>query len=106
MKQSIQRSCAKDRNWVIVGISLSTAFLIGYAVAYTILSAQGSYAIAVRGAYGIKSYAWAPAGFVKDTRWNPNLLRLFWPLWRADNRFWHTEEDQSTGRFPVNTNEK
>jgi hypothetical protein len=81
--------------------------IVAYTGIYCFLSANGQYQPEVVGASGIKSYAWAPAGFYNARDpwpgsalaraaatnsfggWKASATRIFYPLWRIDNRFIH-----------------
>lgn len=74
--------------------------MIIYALLYACLSVRGRYEPEAIGLNGVKWYAWAPLGFVKDYRWRTVPCVLFYPLNRLDNRYWHTDCDM--GNYPVN----
>ena len=73
-----------------------------YVGSYVCLSASGRYEPGVIGSNGVKWYAWAPAGFVKDYRQRGWLVELYLPLYRADLTYWHRNSDAYSGRYPIN----
>ena len=73
-----------------------------YVGSYLALSANGRYEPAAIGLNGVKSYGWAPYGFVKNYRWNSALIRTYLPLYAIDCNFWHTCDKACSGRYPIN----
>jgi hypothetical protein len=75
-----------------------------YVLSYSALSVSGRYEPAAWGTNGVKWYSWAPAGFVrsKDLAWRRHTLLMFYPLYRLDTKFWHTEAKMFTGKYPAN----
>jgi hypothetical protein len=73
-----------------------------YVGTYGILSLGGRYEPAAWGLAGVKWYAWAPRGFVRDYHWNRALMWTFLPLYYLDTRFWHTEDAMDSGDYPIN----
>jgi len=67
--------------------------LAAYAAVYVGLSAKGRYEPAVWGLGGVKWYAWAPAGFVRNYAWDDRMMMTFAPLYCLDQGFWHTEQE-------------
>jgi hypothetical protein len=89
------------RNKVILWGLLAFA-LFSYIGSYVWRSERGRYEPAIIGLNGVKSYGWAPKGFVTDFRWNHTLMRAYFPLYFLDNRFWHTPDDAYRGNYPIN----
>jgi hypothetical protein len=81
-------------------LSLLTVALC-YVVSYTCLSEFGRYEPASIGLAGVKSYWWAPAGFVKDYRYRMSLFYLYLPLHWADRAVWHRDDDADSGKYPI-----
>ena len=81
---------------MVVGIALGL-----YGVTYLALSTQGKYEPAIWGLGGVKSYGWAPRGFMADLRWRRSMLWIFAPLYFSDIRVWHTSALADSGRYPV-----
>ena len=81
-----------------------TVLAIGmaYAGSYVSRSMRGRYEPDVIGLGGVKWYAWAPEGFVKEYQWNESLVRFYYPLCWLDHRFWHTPGEAWSGDYPVN----
>ena len=75
--------------------------LILYFASYLILSLFGCFEPEAIGLNGVKSYAWAPKGFVHDFHWNRPLLIGYLPLWMADNHLWHKMDDAGSGKYPI-----
>ena len=73
-----------------------------YVGTYVVLSLAGRYEPAGWGSGGVKWYAWAPRGFVRDYRWNRALMCTFFPLYYLDTHFWHTHDAADSGDYPVN----
>ena len=76
--------------------------IFSYVGSYMWRSERGRYEPASIGLNGVKSYGWAPKGFVTDFRWNHTLMRAYFPLYYLDNRFWHTPDDAYRGNYPIN----
>ena len=76
--------------------------LATYTAVYVGLSANGRYEPAAWGLAGVKWYAWAPAGFVRDYAWDGRMMIAFAPLYYLDQEFWHTERESESGRYPIN----
>jgi hypothetical protein len=76
--------------------------LVSYTGGYVALSANGRYEPAAWGLDGVKWYAWAPAGFVHDFKWDGRMVIAFAPLYYLDQEFWHTERESESGRYPIN----
>lgn len=87
------------RRWI--RITLWTA-LAAYIGSYLVLSVQGRFEPAIIG-LDVKSYGWAPRGFVTDFRWNDTLIGAYIPLYLLDTRLWHTPEKARSDRYPVNS---
>ncbi len=62
-----------------LGIVVLT-LLVLYVGSYVALSVGGRYEPGAIGLNGVKSYAWAPYGFVRDYKWNSALMRIYLPL--------------------------
>lgn len=64
-----------------------------YVGSYFGLSMAGRYEPFTIGLMGVKSYGWAPRGFVTNGRWNRLPIWIYYPLLRADMHFWHREQE-------------
>jgi hypothetical protein len=73
-----------------------------YLGLYLILSLRGRYEPSVIGLGGVKSYRWAPQGFVDGFIWNRSLELAFFPIYLADIRLWHTADKSYLGEYPIN----
>jgi len=73
-----------------------------YMASYFLMSVNGRYEPGVWGLSGPKWYAWAPAGFVQEFRWNDPLILMYYPLYELDRRYWHRDDDSHSGKYPVN----
>jgi hypothetical protein len=69
-----------------------------YISSYVALSVGGRFEPRAIGLNGVKGYAWAPRGFVKDYKWNWSLVLFYLPLTALDERVWHNGYRQ----YPVN----
>jgi hypothetical protein len=77
--------------------------LLVYIGSYVYLSAYGRYEAAVWGLDRVKSYGWAPQGFVEEREWKAAPMICFRPLHWLDERFWHpTVGPTYTGNLPIN----
>jgi hypothetical protein len=83
-------------------VFIGSLVVAGYVSFYVSLSIRGQYEPIEIGLSGIKSYRWAPRGFVKDLRWKEGRQRLFLPLWYIDTQFWHRDDEVWRGVHPVN----
>jgi hypothetical protein len=88
----------------LFGIAVLMLLLL-YVGSYAALSVGGRYEPAGIGLNGVKFYAWAPRGFVKDYVWNHPLQCVYFPLYVLDIDFWHPivpryEEEHS--KYPIN----
>ena len=83
-------------------IAVFAILLATYTAVYVALSANGRYEPAAWGLDGVKWYAWAPAGFVRDYAWDVRMMIAFAPLYYLDQEFWHTERESESGRYPIN----
>jgi len=72
-----------------------------YVSTYIFLSLQGRYEPSCIGASGVKSYRWAPLGFVSDMKWRNSLFFFFLPIYVADNKLWHTFDESYSGKYPI-----
>ncbi len=98
------------RTWLRPRFSLRLLFVafiliaigMAYLGSYVSRSLQGRYEPAVIGLGGVEWYDWAPRGFVRDYEWDPSLVRIYYPLWQIDRRFWHRPEDAEDGNYPLN----
>ena len=72
-----------------------------YAGSYLVLSLEGRYEPALIGLMGVKTYKWAPKGFVTDFKDNPTLTIFYFPLLLLDQRCWHTSDRTHRG-YPIN----
>jgi hypothetical protein len=72
-----------------------------YITTYLTLSLCGRYEPSVLGAAGVKSYAWAPKGFYTNHYWKISWMMTFFPLYFADTKLWHDDDDWDKGKFPV-----
>ena len=89
----------KTVKWLSIAL---VALLVIYVGTYLRLSVTGRYEPASIGLNGVKSYAWAPAGFVTDYKWNSAPELIFVPLYALDISFWHTYDLAGSGRYPIN----
>ncbi len=95
-------------NWtrkprLLLNVSLVVGLVLAsYNLVYLWLSANGRYEPESIGLNGIKTYAWAPKGFVKEYRWDKTRLRVFAPVWFLDLKFWHTHGAIDSGNYPIN----
>lgn len=80
-----------------------TFLLLGcaYVGSYLVLSLNGTYEPGSIGLNGVKSYSWAPRGFVTDFRWRRGLMVSYSPLYIVDQRYWHTPDKAYSGVYPV-----
>lgn len=93
---------ALQRCWKYTAVAFLTLLVI-YAGVYVVLSAGGHYEPAVLGAGHVKSYGWAPVGFVHDHRWSPTMLVTFMPLYFLDRWLWHPYVRPGySGPYPIN----
>lgn len=76
--------------------------LLAYGGSYMVRSVRGRYDPGAIGLNGVKVYVWAPEGFVNEFRWNQRLLRIYYPLYTLDSRFWHTSDKARHGVYPIN----
>lgn len=72
----------------MIGIAL-LAIPLPYLGKYVSRSSRGCYKPAVIGLSGVKSYNWAPEGFVEGYVWDPAALRYYYPLYELDRWLWH-----------------
>lgn len=93
MKRLFRRSIAS---------ALVASILAAYVADYLRRTVYGRYEPWTIGLNGVKTYAWAPRGFVSDFRWNTDLMRFYLPLVILDQRLWHTWEAAESGKYPVN----
>ncbi len=84
----------------VLGIAL-LALLLAYIFSYVGLSAGGCYEPAAIGLGGVKSYSWAPRGFIADYKWRHWPMFVYLPLWALDRHLWHTDDKSRSGRYPV-----
>lgn len=84
-----------------LGIALTLLFAI-YVGSYLSLSAGGCFEPASIGLNGVKSYGWAPYGFVTEYRWRSAPMVAYLPLYYLDRHIWHTDEKAYSGRYPIN----
>jgi hypothetical protein len=67
-------------------------FLTAYIGIYAGLSCDGAYVPSTFGLNGIKSWIWAPHGFVdKAGAFRRPMFIVFSPLWWLDHRFLHND---------------
>ena len=98
------------RSWIRLQFSLRTLFLAfallavgcAYIGSYVSRSIRGRYEPAVIGLNGVKSYAWAPEGFVADFQWNTETWRFYYPLYEFDQRYWHKSQHWPNDDYPFN----
>lgn len=84
-------------------ILLSLAILLpGYIGSYVTISIHGRYEPCAIGLNGVKSYSWAPRGFVTDYKLHNRLWFFYCPLYGLDKHFWHTDQDAFSGKYPIN----
>jgi hypothetical protein len=72
-----------------------------YAGSYLLLSLNGRYEPGSAGPTEIKSYTWAPKGFVENFNATAFLPAFYLPLWACDCRFWHTMDKAESGTYPI-----
>lgn len=83
--------------------SIVLVLLLGlYIGSYLALSVTGRYEPATIGLGGVKSYGWAPCGFVSKYRWKQSMILMFFPLYYLDCQFWHSSAGAYGGKYPVN----
>lgn len=82
-----------------------------YVVSYLILTLGGAYAPST---YGLrvdkdgktisapKWYSWAPMGFAGEhDHWSMMVALFYCPLYVADRTWWHTDDRQFSGNYPI-----
>jgi hypothetical protein len=74
-----------------------------YTGSYVGLSIFGIYEPAAIGLNYVMCYSWAPAGYVRDYKWNRFLFWFYLPMYELDRRFWHEDGGYYGGRYPVHT---
>ena len=81
--------------------------LLCYVMAYVAFSTAGQYvglreSVLPDGSV-VPAYEWVPGEFFdyQKARWSRPLVAFFYPLVWADNRFWHTAEAATSGKYPV-----
>jgi hypothetical protein len=72
-----------------------------YVGSYACMSRYGTYEPLIIGIGHVKSYAWSPAGFVKDWKHRWWLYEFYLPLYVADRQHWHRDQDCYSGKYPV-----
>lgn len=75
--------------------------LSAYIGSYLLLSLNGIYEPGSIGLNGVKSYSWAPRGFVTDYKWHRGLMVSYFPLYLMDRRYWHTPDKANSGMYRV-----
>jgi len=78
------------------------SLLAAYLGSYVILSANGRYEPECIGIDHVKWYAWTPLGFMKDYKKRRYLYLAYLPAYIVDFRYWHTCDDATSGRYPIN----
>jgi hypothetical protein len=73
-----------------------------YLGSYLLLSLQGRFEPAAIGLNGVKSYAWAPKGFVNEFKWNNSFVIFYSPLYAIDQWYWHTDEAFHRNKYSIN----
>ena len=88
---------AKTVRTIVVIVALSL-----YPLSYVALSLNGIYYPAVIGLNGVKWYDWAPLGsYSRSTyEWRMPILVVYFPLWYADKKYWHTSDLVHSGDYP------
>ena len=86
----------------IILVASLTLALFAYVGSYLSRSMQGRYEPASIGLNGVKSYAWAPKGFVTDFKWNHPFMRVYFIPYYLDSQLWHTSDDAYGNIYPVN----
>lgn len=81
--------------------SVVAALLGCYVCSYWLLSLNGRFEPDVIGLNGVKSYGWAPAGFVTHFKWHVRLVYFYCPLYLGDIRLWHKSDDALSGQYPT-----
>jgi hypothetical protein len=87
-------------------LAVVSAMLLFYVVSFMILSSLGQYVPSSWGAGWVKSYIWAPRGFVSGpTGRDQNRLvqNCYLPLWWIDTRLVHKSDHARDGKYPINT---
>ncbi len=76
---------------------------VAYTLLYIVLSLNGRYEPFIIGLSGVKSYEWAPRGFVRDYKWRLSMRRTFAVYHMLDSQLWHRYGPlYSLGNRPVN----
>lgn len=76
-----------------------------YGSDYLLRSLHGRFEPQSIGLSGVKSYAWAPRGFVHEYRWSRSHQQFYYGLWVADTRYWHSwrgGDDPHANGDPIN----
>ena len=91
----------RKRLWRSVLLVLLVLLLV-YAGSYIVLSAAGRYEPGAIGLGHVKTYNWAPLGFVVGYVWKGAPMIIYAPLYFLDTQLWHTNDKLGSGRYPVN----
>ena len=89
------------RRIMVLGAVVLATILCLYLASYVSMSVNGRYEPMTIGLNGVKSYGWAPNGFVADYRWNRTLMLIYFPLHCLDVKYWHPCDEASTGKYPT-----
>lgn len=84
---------------------LGGAALAVYLGTYVGLSLQGRYEAIFWGLGHVKARAWIPRGFETDGEWNVGMVYAFFPVYHLDRKYWHTDGEADSGRYPVNSDD-
>jgi hypothetical protein len=83
-------------------LSVGALLFCVYAGAYFIRSRDGRFEPWDWGTNGVKTYCWAPAGFVTNLKRDHSQTLFYYPLWLIDIRFWHTSDKAYDSKYPIN----
>ena len=96
---SVVRMTMRTRRTACLGVSLLV--VAAYIFSYVRISSRGRFEPTVIGLNGVKIYGWAPEGFVSEFKWSRPKLLFYYPLHLIDTRFFHSSNDASGERFPI-----
>ncbi len=82
-------------------IAVLVLLFAAYCGSYLYLSVQGCYEPISVGLNGRNTYAWAPMGFFKDSRWNRFKIAFYAPAYGLDLRFWHSRDRARSGKYRI-----
>ena len=84
---------------IVAALALPLGFYMG---SYLFLTTAGRFEPGTIGLNGVKSYRWAPKGFVSNFKWNREIERKYAPLYYLDQKFWHPSDAAYGSKYPVN----